>query len=185
MARKNPLGMIKDVAVESLKLPASAAGSAFGLVKGAASVGRTAGVQVTRTATGVATDAVTSLVGSRDASTALPDDTRDVDVPDAGPTGRPEPVNVTEELGLDPAPVEKPKPARKAAAKKPVTQVDAKADPSAVDATPADVGRAVARKAPATRKRAAKKPTTRTAVAKASTPGDTLPPPAAVDTDQG
>lgn len=167
MARKNPLGMIKDVAVESLKLPASAAGSAFGLVKGAASVGRTAGVQVTRTATGVATDAVTSLVGSRDASTALPDDTRDVDVPDAGPTGRPEPVNVTEELGLDPAPVDQPSAAIDTPeAGTPLTTIDAAADTEHVEATPADIAKAVAKKPAAARKSPAKK----------TTPGAKLPP---------
>lgn len=185
MARKNPLGMIKDVAVESLKLPASAAGSAVGLAKGAASAGRTAGVHVTRTATVVATDALTALVKGREDSASSPAEDADVEAPDAGANGRPEPVNVTEELGLDPAPVAKPKPARKTTAKKPVTQVDAKADPSAVDATPADVGRAVAKKAPATRQRAAKKPATRAAATKVSTPGDTLPPPAAVDRDKG
>ena len=47
------------------------------------------------------------------------------------------PVNVTEELGLDPAPVARPK------RPKPVTGIDAAADPGAVDATPADVADAV------------------------------------------
>ncbi|KRF11369.1 hypothetical protein ASG90_16570 [Nocardioides sp. Soil797] len=55
----------------------------------------------------------------------------------------PEPVNVTEKLGLDPAPVQKVKPPRKKSPKKPATRIDAAADPSDVDATPADVAKAV------------------------------------------
>lgn len=53
-----------------------------------------------------------------------------------------EPVNVTEELGLDPAPVAKPRP-RKTPAPPPVTGIDAQADPGHVDATPADIADAV------------------------------------------
>ena len=53
-----------------------------------------------------------------------------------------EPVNVTEELGLDPAPVAKPRP-RTTPAPPPVTDIDAQADPDHVDATPADIADAV------------------------------------------
>lgn len=53
------------------------------------------------------------------------------------------PVNVTEELGLDPSPVAKPKRPRKQP-EKPVTSIDAQADASDVDVTPADVADAVA-----------------------------------------
>jgi hypothetical protein len=53
-----------------------------------------------------------------------------------------EPVNVTEELGLDPAPVAKPRP-RRTPAPPPVTDIDAQADPAHVDATPADIADAV------------------------------------------
>ena len=53
-----------------------------------------------------------------------------------------EPVNVTEELGLDPAPVAKPRP-RKTPAPPPVTGIDAQADTDHVDATPADIADAV------------------------------------------
>lgn len=53
------------------------------------------------------------------------------------------PVNVTEELGLDPSPVAKPKRPRKQPTK-PVTSIDAEADVSDVDVTPADVADAVA-----------------------------------------
>src|SRR3546814_5418593 len=51
-----------------------------------------------------------------------------------------EPVNVTEELGLDPSPIAKPK-RKKAPAKKPATKIDAAADTSQVTATPADVAK--------------------------------------------
>ncbi|NYG57225.1 hypothetical protein BJ980_000148 [Nocardioides daedukensis] len=51
-----------------------------------------------------------------------------------------EPVNVTEELGLDPSPIAKPK-RKKAPAKKPATKIDAAADTSQVSATPADVAK--------------------------------------------
>lgn len=47
------------------------------------------------------------------------------------------PVNVTEELGLDAAPVTRPK------APKPLTDIDAQADPDNVDVTPADIADAV------------------------------------------
>ena len=57
------------------------------------------------------------------------------------------PVNVTEELGLDPSPVAKPKRPRKQP-EKPVTRIDAEADPSEVDVTPADVADAVSHRAP-------------------------------------
>lgn len=58
-----------------------------------------------------------------------------------------QPVNVTEELGLDPSPVAKPKRPRKQP-EKPVTGIDAAADPSDVDVTPADVADAVSHRAP-------------------------------------
>lgn len=118
MARMNPLGKIKDITVASLKVPVSAAGSAVGLAR--ATTGRAAG-------------AVTSLVGTSAEPSPF--------APAAPPTD--EPVNVIEELGLDPAPVAKPKPARKPARKKAVTKIDAAADPSHVDATPADMAKAV------------------------------------------
>ena len=50
----------------------------------------------------------------------------------------PVPVNIHDELGLDAAPVEKPR--RKP---KPLTKIDAQADPAKVDATPADVAKVV------------------------------------------
>lgn len=153
MARRNPLGKIKDVAVGSLKAPVTVAGSAVGLARGAA----TAGGQVTRSVTGRAASVVTGLVEGRKSPDPSAVDRVEQESTAASAPGDadtvtnsgPEPVNVTEELGLDPAPVDKPKPAKKAPAKKPMTTIDAAADPSDVDVTPADVAQAVAKNAPA------------------------------------
>ncbi len=132
----NPLGKIKDVATDTLKLPVAVAGSAVGLAK---------------SATGKATGAVSALVGGGEQQSPTHGDDQappvptDVEPEPEAPEEPPhvdidpdEPVNVTEELGLDPAPVTKPKP-RKKAAPKPVTAIDAQADPSDVDVTPADI----------------------------------------------
>ena len=133
----NPLGKIKDVATDTLKLPVAVAGSAVGLAK---------------SATGKATGAVSALVGGGEqhhspthGDDQAPPVPTDVEPEPAEQPEQPhvdidpdEPVNVTEELGLDPAPVTKPKP-RKKAAPKPVTAIDAQADPSDVDVTPADI----------------------------------------------
>ena len=128
MVSKNPLGMIRDVAVGSLKAPVNATGSALSLAKGAASAGRVVSVQATRTATGKAAGAVSTLVRGR----------KDSEAPS------PEPVNVSEELGLDPTPVKKPRsPKKTAPSAKPITMIDAAADPSSVDVTPVDVAERV------------------------------------------
>jgi hypothetical protein len=128
VVHKNPLGMIKGVAVGSLKAPVNATGSVLSLAKGAASAGRTVSVQATRTATSKAAGAVSTLVGGRKVSEAP----------------SPEPVNVSEELGLDPTPVQKPRSPKKAApSAKPITKIDAAADPSSVDVTPVDVAERV------------------------------------------
>lgn len=139
----NPLGKIKDVATDTLKLPVAVAGSAVGLAK---------------SATGKATGAVSALVGGgeqhhspthgNDQAPPVPTDVEPEPTEQPEPAEQPEqphvdidpdePVNVTEELGLDPAPVTKPKP-RKKAAPKPVTAIDAQADPIDVDVTPADI----------------------------------------------
>ena len=54
------------------------------------------------------------------------------------PAGTPEPVNVVEELDLDPAPVD-PTEADTASPDGPVTGIDSQADPDAVDVTPDEV----------------------------------------------
>ncbi|WP_408895753.1 hypothetical protein ACJ5H2_12640 [Nocardioides sp. R1-1] len=134
MIPKNPLGTIKDLAGEALKVPGKVAGSAVG---------------VARTATEKAAHAVGSLT-TQDA----PGDVPDAPAPtDAAPTTQDEPkveispdkpVNVTEELGLDPAPVDEPRPP-KTPKPAPVTAIDAEADPSQVHVTPADVAEVVAK----------------------------------------
>ncbi len=129
MTHTSTLDRIKHLAEEPLKIPATAAGAAAGLVRGAAD--RLAG----------AVGAVGSLIGDRSApAQPVPTDVEpaadtaiDID-PD-------EPVNVTEALGLDPSPVAKPRKRRTTA--RPVTGIDAAADASQVDATPADVADAV------------------------------------------
>lgn len=137
----NPIGKIKDVAVETLKVPAAVAGAAVG------------------SAVGLAKSAATSVVGGGQAAEAPPVPT-DVEPEPAAPepesgSDEPhldidpdEPVNVTEELGLDPSPVAKPKP-RKKAAPKPVTEIDAAADPGDVDVTPADIAERAGENGPA------------------------------------
>lgn len=101
----------------------------------------------TRTAAGLAVRVVDRLVPG----------------PEMPPGQQPTPVNVTEQLGLDPAPVaERPQ-------DRPLTSIDEAADPDAVDATPADIAGAVGKKRPTARKAAPRKP------APGSAPGDKLP----------
>lgn len=110
----HPLGSIKDLATDTLKtgitLPARVAARAYGVAKGAASVGVRAASERRHDATAPWEEATTA------------DPTEDV-----------KPVNVVEELGLDPAPVDVP------AEPQPITSIDAQADPESVDVTPADV----------------------------------------------
>jgi hypothetical protein len=167
----NPIGRIKDVATETLKVPAHVAGAAVGLARSA-----------THKATGVVSSLMEGQGGdggqgadggqradggqgsggtgqgpdqsaAQEAAArraAAEDAVREADIVAAELADQvaekvraspDEPVNVTEELGLDPSPVAKRKP-RKSAARKPVTSIDAEADPSDVDATPADLAAA-------------------------------------------
>lgn len=157
MTDSNPLGRIKDITAGSLKFPFVVAGAAL---------------QVTRTVTSKAASTAASLITHDRAPSATPATPASAEQPtaqekapnrpvpaqapdDDAPTSakstpdQPEPVNVTEELGLDPAPVEKKKPSRAKPAKKAATGIDAEADPDHVDATPADVAKAVAKDVPA------------------------------------
>jgi len=86
------------------------------------------------TLAGTATRLARSVIGTKRDEPAPPVPQVDIS-PDR-------PVNVTEELGLDPSPVAKPKRPRQQP-EKPVTGIDAEADPSDVAATPADVADAV------------------------------------------
>jgi hypothetical protein len=113
----NPLGLVKDVT-----------GTATHLARGAAGLGLkvagTVGEQVFRRVPGV---------DRHVASTA------DRSPADDGP----EPVNVVEELDLDPAPVDDA--TAEVADPAPVTTIDAQADPGTVDVTPADIADQVER----------------------------------------
>ena len=112
----NPLGSIKGHATDTLKtgitLPVRVAARAYGVAKGAAS----AGGRVVREA--------------RQAPTSPWEEATTTD---------PTPVNVVEELGLDPAPVDTPP------APAPLTSIDAQADADHVAATPADVAERLSR----------------------------------------
>lgn len=132
----HPLGMIKDLTLGAIRTPVVVAGHA------------------TRTAAGLTVRVVDRLVPGPD----LP--------PQDHQRHQPTPVNVTEELGLDPAPVaDRPQ-------DRPLTSIDEAADPDAVDATPADIAGSVAKKRPT-----ARKPSTRKTTPKdpSSAPGDKLP----------
>ncbi|HET7721267.1 MAG TPA: hypothetical protein VFK43_14980 [Acidimicrobiales bacterium] len=158
MAAKNPLGKIKDLTVDTLRSPKDLAGKAVGQARGAASAGRHLAGQATKSATSLTAGAVSKLMSGRK--------------PTVAPAAEdlPTPVNVTEELGLDPAPVEAP------ATDEPLTSIDAEADVSNVDVTPADVAKAVAKKAPARKPAAPKAPAAKKAPARKSAPGAKLPP---------
>ena len=114
----HPLGSIKDLATDTLRtgvtLPARVAARAYGVAKGAASIG---------------VRAVTEQRQQQPTSTWR-------DATSEPPT----PVNVVEELGLDPAPVDDT-----ADADEPITSIDAQADPEHVEATPADVAERLSR----------------------------------------
>lgn len=113
----NPISTLKGITHDVLKAPFTLVGAA------------------TRLARGV----IGTTQAERASHEARPEP--DVDItPDR-------PVNVTEELGLDPSPVAKPKRPR-TQPEKPVTRIDAEADPSDVDVTPADVADAVSPRAP-------------------------------------
>ena len=173
MASRNPLGKIKD------------------LTKGAASVGMHVAGQATRTATSLTSGAVGKLAGSgkpaapardeTEAPTPVAPEARAAEAPTRrkAPTkvSATEPVNVTEELGLDPAPVAEPKSTTATPeSNEPVTTIDAKADTDHVEATPADLAKAVAKKAPARKATTRKAPAAKKAPAKKTAPGAKLPP---------
>ena len=130
MDRTNPLGTIKDLTTGTLSrgimLPARLAARSFGVARGAVSVGKH-----------VAHD-VTGRGSSATAATEPAEPTAPAAAEKAGPVDTSEPVNVVEELGLDPAPVDEPA-GGTTDGDEPLTTIDAQADPEAVDVTPADV----------------------------------------------
>ncbi len=106
------IGSIKHLTTDTMTLGVSLAARAYGVAKGTASVG---------------------VRAVREARQSPPSPWHEAT------RTEPTPVNVVEELGLDPAPVDTP------AAPTPITSIDAQADPDQVDATPADVAERIAR----------------------------------------
>lgn len=169
MARTNPLGKIKDLTIESLRSPRTAAGRAAGQARGAAATGLAVTGQLTRTAASTALR-VSGTIGAHVRKPPTSGHPTAPDSPASFPSA-PEPVNVVEELGLDPAPVDEPADGSPSG-----TTIDAKAEPSTVDVTPADVAAKVAARTP-TRKAASTAPASKKkAPAKKSAPGAKLPP---------
>lgn len=113
------LPSLSHLAAEVVTLPVKVAARAVGLVRGSVSVAR---------------QRVTGPAPAWDTVDVVP--ARDQEPAPVGLGTDPAPVNVTEELGLDPAPVDPPRPAPRTA---PVTSIDQQAEPGLVDSTPADV----------------------------------------------
>ena len=128
MDRTKPLGTIKDLTTGTLSrgimLPGRLAARAYGVARGAASIGKHVAHDVTSR-------------GSSPGSGVAPTEAT-VTVEPTEPVDTSEPVNVVEELGLDPAPVEESATGTHPD-EEPLTSIDAEADPAAVDVTPADV----------------------------------------------
>jgi hypothetical protein len=195
VARKNPLGTIKDAAIGTIRKPKETAEKAVGQVVEGAKGGVGLGLTVAGQVATKATDTVTSLIPGRkptapEAQPAQPAQpaeasrkthgdpvaptsttpaakaaTKAPKVPKISPD---KPVNVTKELGLDEAPVAEPVLAT--TPDKPVTSIDAAADASAVDVTPADIApakKAAAKKSPAKKAAAKKSPAKKAAAKKA------------------
>lgn len=188
VARKNPLGTIKDTAIGTIRNPKATAEKVVDQVVEGAKGGVGLGMTVAGQVATKATDTVTSLIPGRKAPAAHPAPDLEPAQPAAAsrksqgdpmapskvtpiksapvkkaalkvPDISPDkPVNVTKELGLDAAPVAKSAPAPQADA--PLTSIDAAADASEVDVTPADI-------APAVKKAPAKKSPAKKAAAKA------------------
>ncbi|KRC48849.1 MULTISPECIES: hypothetical protein [unclassified Nocardioides] len=126
MAIKDQLSKVTDLAATAVHVPATVAGTAVGLAQG-----------TVRTVRSV-------IAGHHESAPPVPTDVDPVEPvePHQVEVDPSRPVNVTEELGLDPSPVARPKGPRQQP-ERPVTGIDAAADPSDADATPADVARAL------------------------------------------
>ena len=119
MRHSPDLGTLKDHALGTLVHGLTVPARAYGMAKGTASSGA-------------------RLLGYRTRPSTSPWQTTDTVTPHVE-TSRP--VNVTEELGLDPAPVDHVRARRTP----PVTEIDAQAEPRLVDSTPADVAARITR----------------------------------------
>ena len=121
----HPLGTIQNAATGVITLPTRLAARAYGVARGTVSVARAVVAPAPASPTWEAAD---------------PEPAADEPAPVTLGT-EPGPVNVVEELDLDPAPVEKPRePATPA-----VTAIDQQAEPGLVQSTPADVAERIER----------------------------------------
>ena len=188
MARKNPLGKIKDAAFDTLKHPVGTAEKAVGQAGRTAAVGRMVAGQVARTAVEKASEGIEAVVTiaarghGRPVSTGLrpvppveepaSSPVPDPDAPAAGAKRTSAPKVAATKMPATKVPAKKAAikkaakkaPAKKAAAKKAV----ADATP---EVTPADVAKNIAKKTPATKtpaKTAAKKTAAKKTAQKAS-----------------
>ncbi len=123
MRHSVPLGTLKNQTLGTIIRGVTLPARAYGLVKGTAKGTASSGARLLGYATGPATS---------------PWQTADT-IPPRVDTSRP--VNVNQELGLDPAPADRGRPRRTP----PVTEIDAQAEPRLVDSTPADVAARIAR----------------------------------------
>ncbi|MCW2767511.1 MAG: hypothetical protein JWO11_3470 [Nocardioides sp.] len=180
MARTNPLGKLKDTALETLKHPVETAEKAVEQARGTVGVGKMVASHVTKSAgTRVArvVGAVASLRPGAKRSSAPHAGPAEAAAP--APTQSPQPVkaqaDVVEPLVRKQAATARRAPAKKAA---PVTSIDKGAKDVEVDVTPADIAKVVAKKAPAKKAAARKSAARRAPAAKTagSTPGAKLPP---------
>lgn len=130
MTGNNPLHTITTVAKGAVQLAAGVAGTAAGTVKQA--ISGDVDEQQPEKVSSDSEQAEATAAGEADNPTAATEASEQA--ADGGGKQHPEPVNVVEQLGLDPAPVPEPKPN---------TSIDAAADPDAVDVTPADVAKVV------------------------------------------
>lgn len=123
MAIKDQISKVTELAASAVHVPAAVVGTAVGLTKGTVKTVRSV------------------IAGHPVPAPPVP---TDVDPAEPGQVAvdPDKPVNVTEELGLDPSPVARTK-QQPRAQDRPVTRIDADADPGQVDATPADVARAL------------------------------------------
>lgn len=125
------LSTVKKIASSAVGLPLSAArttiGAAVGAAHEAARAVRPGKHEGARPTPSAPREATADQGGPAGTSGAVEPEEPQVDIDPETP------VNVVDELGLDPAPVDR------SGEPKPVTGIDAAADPDHVDATPADV----------------------------------------------
>ena len=187
MARKNPLGKIKDTAFGTLRHPLGSAEKAVEHAKGTAAAGRMVAGQVARTAAEKASEGIEVVVTRAGRGRGRPVRTGlrpvpPVEEPAAAPVPDPGAPAAAAKKTAAKRTAAKKAPAKKAAAKKApakkaaVKKTSAKKAAKKAEVTPADVAQNVAKKTPqqasttTPAKKAAKK-----APAEKTSPGDRLP----------